>query len=81
MFPAVQKLYLAANYRSSKKVVDFLKQIGPVRDLAEKFHTSNEDGVAPLIKGFLNTADESLWVVNSIKEAIWPNSLCSSQSE
>ena len=77
MFPAVQKLYLAANYRSSKKVVDFLKQIGPVRDLAEKFHTNNEDGVAPLIRGFLNSADESKWVVDQIKEAIWPNSLVS----
>jgi hypothetical protein len=77
MFPTVQKLYLATNYRSSKKVVDFLKQIGPVRDLADKFHTPNEEGVSPVIKGFLNSADESKWVVDQIKGELWPNSLVS----
>jgi DNA helicase-2/ATP-dependent DNA helicase PcrA len=70
MFPAVRKLFLAANYRSTPELVSFLKEIGPVPELAEKFHTLNSSGPAPEIKGFGNQQDEINWIVGKIKESI-----------
>lgn len=67
MFPGTRKLYLAANYRSTPELVEFLKGIGPVPDLAEKFHTSNEHGPTPKVVGFNSSIDEVVWVINQIK--------------
>jgi len=67
MFPNVQKLFLATNYRSSVELVEFLKGIGPVPELAAKFHTPNSHGPVPVIRGFQNSAEESAWVVSQIK--------------
>lgn len=73
MFPGTQKLFLAANYRSSKEIVSFLKEIGPVRELAERFHTDNKPtGWGPEVRGFLNVSEESAWIVKSIKETLCP---------
>lgn len=67
LFPGVQKLFLAANHRSSPEIVGFLKGIGPVPELAEKFHTQNPSGPVPVIRGFTTSADEVQWVVDQIK--------------
>jgi DNA helicase-2/ATP-dependent DNA helicase PcrA len=48
-FPECKKLFLATNHRSTSKIVDFLKIIGPVKELAEQFTTANEAGVEPAI--------------------------------
>lgn len=70
MFSGTKKFYLAQNYRSTSSLVDFLKTIGPVPDLAEKFHTSNDLGVPPEIFGFASPHDEANFVVNKIKEGL-----------
>lgn len=44
MFPSTQTLYLAKNHRSTPTIVNLLKRIGPVPELAEKFYTENPDG-------------------------------------
>ena len=70
MFPGTTKLFLATNYRSSKDLVDFLKEIGPVPELASKFTTQNPGGPAPIIRGFANPVDEAAFVVSCIKEGL-----------
>ena len=70
MFPGTKKLFLATNYRSTKQLVGFLKEIGPVPELSEKFTTPNEDGIRPEVRGFTNSADEAAFVVRSIKESL-----------
>jgi DNA helicase-2/ATP-dependent DNA helicase PcrA len=67
MFPGTQKLYLATNYRSTKQLVRFLKEIGPVPELSEKFTTPNEEGIHPEIVGFKSAAEEAAWVISQIK--------------
>jgi DNA helicase-2/ATP-dependent DNA helicase PcrA len=67
MFPNVQKLFLATNYRSSIELVEFLKGIGPVQELAEKFTTPNPHGPTPKILGFKSSAEEAEFVVQSVK--------------
>ena len=67
MFPGTQKLFLATNYRSSKELVQFLREIGPVKELSEKFTTPNGSGPVPRVIGFSSSIDESTWVVNQIR--------------
>jgi superfamily I DNA/RNA helicase len=48
IFPNVKKLYLGKNYRSTKRLVNFFKEILPVDNgLASHMMTENEDGVCP----------------------------------
>jgi len=68
MFPGTKKLFLATNYRSTKQLVGFLKEIGPVQELASKFTTPNEEGVRPEVRGFPTPMHEAVWVVQQIKE-------------
>jgi hypothetical protein len=70
MFPGTQTLMLATNYRSSQEIVSFLKEIGPIRELAEKFHTGNASGPKPQVHGFLSAGAEAEFVVKSIKEGM-----------
>lgn len=59
LFPESQKLYLATNYRATKKLVEFLREIGPVKDLAERFRTDNEEGEAPQFQSYPTTLIEA----------------------
>jgi superfamily I DNA/RNA helicase len=67
MFPGTKKLYLATNDRTSRELVQFLREIGPVKDLAEKFHTQNPSGPEVSIYGFNSSGDEAAWVISEIK--------------
>jgi DNA helicase-2/ATP-dependent DNA helicase PcrA len=69
MFPGTKKLFLATNYRSSPEVVALLKTIGPVPELATRFHTTNPSGPVPIVKGFLSPGDEAAWIVSEIKRS------------
>jgi len=69
MFPGTQTLFLSANYRSTPEIISFIKPHASSKELAEKFHTANESGPAPLIRGFNNPVDEANFVVKSIKES------------
>ena len=69
MFPGTKKLFLATNYRSTQELVSFLREIGPVPELSERFTTPNDVGVRPEIKGFVSPALEAEFVVKCIQEA------------
>lgn len=62
-YPGTRLLYMGKNHRSDGKIVEFLKEIGPLRDLAERFHTDNPDGLAPVITGYPSAVDEAKAVV------------------
>jgi DNA helicase-2/ATP-dependent DNA helicase PcrA len=66
-FPGTKTLFLSCNYRSTPEIIDFIRPIASSRELAEKFHTDNVSGPVPVVKGFVNPADEALWVVSQIK--------------
>ena len=66
VFPGTQTLFLSCNYRSTPEIIDFIRPIGASRELAEKFHTKNPSGPAPVLRGFTNPADEASWVVAEI---------------
>ena len=68
IFPGTKTLYLSCNYRSSPEIIDFIRPIAASRDLAEKFHTQNPSGPAPIVRGFMNSASEAEFVVKCIKE-------------
>lgn len=71
-FPSVKTLFLGKNHRSTQAIVDFLKIIGPVKELAEKFTTDNELGLPPVITRFADETDEAKAVARLI-EAGDPN--------
>lgn len=68
IFPPTTVLYLARNHRSTKEIVGFLKEIGPDRDLAARFHTDNLSGPEPVITRYVGTAEEARAVVAQIQE-------------
>lgn len=68
LFPGTKKFFLAQNYRSTQELVGFLKNIAPIEELGSKFHTANELGVPPEIRGFKTPFEEANFVVNKIKE-------------
>jgi DNA helicase-2/ATP-dependent DNA helicase PcrA len=68
LFPDTKTLYLGRNYRSTPEIVDFIRPYATSQDLASKFHTTNEHGPLPLVRGFKNSSDEALWVISEIKK-------------
>jgi DNA helicase-2/ATP-dependent DNA helicase PcrA len=71
-FPDVRTLYLGTNHRSTQKIVDFLREIGPVKELAEKFTTNNELGVEPTITQYPTEVHEATAVARRVEDD--PNS-------
>lgn len=70
IFPGTQTLFLAANYRSTPEIIQFIKPHATCQELAEKFWTPNSSGPAPRIVGFKSPMEEANWVVSQIKEAL-----------
>ena len=69
MFPDAKYLYLGTNYRSTQAIVDFIKQIAPVKnELLEKFCSVSEQGEPVAFQGFASPLLEARWVVERIKE-------------
>jgi DNA helicase-2/ATP-dependent DNA helicase PcrA len=66
MFPGAKTLYLSRNFRSSPQIVDLCKKYGSVRELADKFHTTNSDGAAPSVVGYPSAADEAKDVASKV---------------
>lgn len=67
VFPGTKTLYLSCNFRSSPEIVDFIRPISSTQDLAEKFHTPNEHGPVPVVKGFSSPQAEAEWIIKRIK--------------
>jgi len=65
--PGVQKMYMGKNHRSDGKIVEFLKEIAPIPELGELFHTDNELGVSPTITGFPSAVDEAKAIVRYVQ--------------
>ena len=59
-FPNPQKLYLGRNFRSTKRLVEFLKRILPVDNgIASYMMTENDEGVPPTITKYRDEYEES----------------------
>lgn len=70
-FPGCKKLYLGHNYRSTKKLVQFLKEILPVQNgLASHMTTDNEEGVDPVITKYAGDFEEAEKVLDSITDPL-----------
>lgn len=55
-FPGAAKLYLGQNYRSTKKLVSFFKEILPIDNgIASHMITENSDGIAPVLIKYPDT--------------------------
>jgi len=59
MFPDTTVLYLAKNHRSTQEIVGFLREIGPDKELAARFHTDNLSGPEPVISHYAGPAEEA----------------------
>lgn len=68
MFPGTQVLYLAKNHRSSRRIVDVCKTLGPIEDLASRFYTDNEEGSEVKVVGFPSALDEATSVTVAARE-------------
>jgi len=64
MFPGAEKLYMAKNHRSTPQIVKFCREIGPFRELAEKFYTGNPHGPEVRFTGFRNRWEEAQAVID-----------------
>jgi len=64
IFPTAQKLYMAKNHRSTQQIVSFCREIGPFRELAEKFYTHNSHGPEVRFTGFRNRWEEAQAVID-----------------
>jgi superfamily I DNA/RNA helicase len=66
-FPGAKTLYLPENYRSTKLIVEFLKQITPIDNgLASQMITNNEVGVPPTITRYDDQESEASGVLRDI---------------
>lgn len=59
IFPETKTLYLTKNHRSTKRVVDVCKTLGPIPDLAHRFYTDNEEGSEVRVIGYPSALDEA----------------------
>lgn len=63
-----QPLYLGTNFRSTKKIVEYIKKIAPGKSEAlNKFTTDNEEGIDPEITAYSTPAREAEEVVAKIQ--------------
>ena len=67
-FPGASKLFLGQNYRSTKKLVSFFKEILPIDNgIASYMVTDNEDGVEPKLIHYSDTDTEVRRVLDEAK--------------
>lgn len=68
-FPGTKTLYLGQNYRSTKRLVEFFREILPVDNgIAGHMMTENEDGLDPVITEYEYDLQEAHAVLGKIKE-------------
>jgi superfamily I DNA/RNA helicase len=70
-FPGAQMLYLGRNYRSTQRLVGFLKEILPVDNgLASHMVTENEEGVHPRITEYGDDVEEAHGVLAQVTDPV-----------
>ena len=68
-FPGAQTFYIGKNYRSTKRLVEFFKEILPVDNgIASRMVTDNEEGVDPVFKKYSDEHEEAYWVLAQITD-------------
>jgi superfamily I DNA/RNA helicase len=68
-FPNVKRLFMGVNYRSTKKIVEYVKSVAPIKnELLEHFRTDNEEGIEPEIRMYSTSGREAEEVVKQIKQ-------------
>jgi superfamily I DNA/RNA helicase len=69
MFPETTTLYLGQNYRSTQNIVNFCKEIAPLRGaLLEKMCSQNEIGDPVSLLGFEHNVAEAEYVIHRARE-------------
>jgi len=69
MFPETKTLYLGQNYRSTQKIVEFCKEIAPIRGaLLEKMCSQNENGEPVSMLSFDHNVAEAEFVIHRARE-------------
>lgn len=69
--PNAQTLYLGQNFRSTQKIVSFLKEILPENNgLASHMFTENEEGIDPVIEGYDNEIEEAECILKKVTDPI-----------
>jgi DNA helicase II / ATP-dependent DNA helicase PcrA len=67
LFPGAQKLYLGENFRSTRKLVGFFKEILPVDNgIASHMVSRQEEGVDPNFVRFYDDFTEAHWVLKRV---------------
>jgi superfamily I DNA/RNA helicase len=65
LFPGARKLYLGQNYRSTKRLVNFFKEIIPLDNgIASHMTTDKEDGVEPVLMKYTDSDTEARKVLD-----------------
>lgn len=67
-FQNVQTLFLPTNYRSTQKIIEYVKKTAPPSELIDKLNTPNEEGIEPVISFYSAPAREAQEVVNKIQQ-------------
>lgn len=69
IFPDAKALYLGRNYRSTQRIVDFCKEIAPLRgDLLERMCSANEVGDPVEFLAFEHNVAEAEWVIHRARQ-------------
>jgi DNA helicase II / ATP-dependent DNA helicase PcrA len=70
-FAGAQKLYLSTNYRSTKNLVKFFREILPVDNgLASRMDSAREEGENPVIIRYGDDREEAEVILNQIKDTL-----------
>jgi len=68
-FPGAKTLYLGQNYRSTKRIVDFIRDITPVDNgLASHMCSEREEGTRPAFVGYAEPLQETAQVLRQITD-------------
>jgi superfamily I DNA/RNA helicase len=70
-FPNVKTLYLGQNYRSSQKIVSFVKEITPEDNgISSRMMTTNEAGIDPAITRYQDDQEEAVQTLLQITDPV-----------
>ena len=71
LFPNATKLYMGQNYRSTKRLVEFFREIIPVDNgIASRMATVNDIGLEPTITRYRDDQEEAVQVLRKIDAPI-----------
>ncbi len=67
LFPSVRTLYLPVNYRSTQAIVDFCREVAPVKTgLVERLRAAGDAGEPPEVAGFATDSEEADTIIGQV---------------